>query len=189
MVLKIVSADIAHKSDVGGVMLDLADEAAVRLAHTRIRDRVARALPDARIDGVLVAAMIPAGVETVLGVVRDPLFGPIVMVGLGGIFVELLRDVVFRPAPFAVADAHEMIDQLRGRALLDGVRGAPPADVDALAEALALLSLFAAANADTIASIDINPFVVLARGQGAIALDALIETVPNGLHRQESRAA
>ena len=186
VVLKIVSADIAHKSDVGGVVLNLADEAAVRLAYTRIRESVARALPEALIDGVLVAAMIPAGVETVLGVVRDPLFGPIVMVGLGGIFVELLRDIVFRPAPISAADAHEMINRLRGRALLDGIRGAPPADRDALAEAISCLSRFAAANADTVASIDINPLLVLARGQGAIALDALIETAPAAQHPLES---
>ena len=185
VVLKIVSADIAHKSDIGGVVLGLADEAAVRLAYERIRESVARALPEARIDGVLVAAMIPAGVETVLGVVRDPLFGPMVMVGLGGIFVELLRDVVFKPAPFAIADAHAMIDELRGRALLDGIRGAPPADINALAEAIAFLSQFAAANADTVASIDINPLLVLARGQGAIALDALIETTPEAQHQLE----
>ena len=130
--------------------------------------------------------MIPAGVETVLGVVRDPLFGPIVMVGLGGIFVELLRDIVFRPAPISAADAHEMINRLRGRALLDGIRGAPPADIDALAEAISCLSRFAAANADTVASIDINPLLVLARGQGAIALDALIETAPAAQHPLES---
>lgn len=186
VVLKIVSADIAHKSDIGGVVLNLVDEAAVRLAFERIRENVARALPEARIEGVLVAAMIPAGVETILGVVRDPLFGPIVMVGLGGIFVELLRDIVFRPAPISVADAQEMINRLRGRALLDGIRGAPPADIDALAEAISCLSRFAAANADTVASIDINPLLVLARGQGAIALDALIETAPAAQHPLES---
>jgi hypothetical protein len=130
--------------------------------------------------------MLPPGVETVLGVVRDPLFGAVVMVGLGGIFVELLRDVVFKPAPFAIADAHAMINELRGRALLDGIRGAPPADIDALAEAISCLSRFAAANADTVASIDINPFLVLAQGQGAIALDALIETAPAAQHQLES---
>ncbi|EZP79329.1 Acetyl-CoA synthetase (ADP-forming) [Novosphingobium resinovorum] len=177
VVLKIVSPDIAHKSDVGGVMLNLADDAAVRDGYTAIIERVSSALPNARIDGVLVAAMIPRGLETVLGVVKDPIFGPVVMFGLGGIFVEVLRDVVFRPAPFGVEEAREMIAQVRGRAMFEGVRGAPPADVDALADALSKLSLFAAANVDTIASVDINPFLVLPSGEGAIAVDAFIETV------------
>ena len=189
VVLKIVSPDIAHKSDMGGVLLDLKDEAAVRSGYADIRERVARAAPDARIEGVLVAAMVPAGVETVLGVVRDPLFGPVVMFGLGGIFVEVLRDVVFKPAPFGVEDARDMIDRVRGSALLNGVRGSPPADIDALAEALSRLSLFAAANAATIASIDINPFVVLPQGQGAIAVDAFIETVAADGAERESRGA
>ena len=188
VVLKIVSPDITHKSDVGGVMLNLTDDDAVRTGYAAIRDRIAWAVPDAKIDGVLVAAMIPAGVETVLGVVRDPLFGPVVMFGLGGIFVEVLRDVVFMPAPFDVDDARDMIDQVKGSALLHGVRGSLPADVDALADALSKLSLFAAANADAIASIDINPFLVLPAGQGAIAVDAFIETVAASMD-QESRAA
>ncbi|MDB5575541.1 MAG: CoA-binding domain protein [Bradyrhizobium sp.] len=189
VVLKIVSPDIAHKSDVGGVVLNLTDEAAVRSGYDDIRDRVVHAVPGARIDGVLVAAMVPAGVETVLGVVRDPLFGPVVMFGLGGIFVEVLRDVVFRPAPFDVVDAREMIDQVRGSALLYGIRGSAPADFDALALALSQLSLFAAANADTIASIDINPFLVLPMGEGAIAVDAFIETVAISTEHAESRVA
>ena len=189
VVLKIVSPDIAHKSDVGGVMLDLKDATAVRSGYAEIRDRVAIGVPGASIDGVLVAEMVPAGVETVLGVVRDPLFGPVVMFGLGGIFVEVLRDVVFKPAPFGVEDARDMIDQVRGSALLHGVRGSPPADIDALAEALSNLSLFAAANAATIASIDINPFLVLPHGQGAIAVDAFIETVAANAAVHESCAA
>ena len=189
VVLKIVSPDIAHKSDVGGVQLNLRDEAAVRMGYAEMRDCVSKALPQARIDGVLVAAMVPAGVETVLGVVRDPLFGPVVMFGLGGIFVEVLRDVVFKPAPFSAEEARAMVDQVRGSALLQGFRGAPPADIDALAEALSCLSLFAAANADTITAIDINPFLVLAQGQGAIALDAFITTVAADAAVETSRAA
>ena len=189
VVLKIVSPDIVHKSDVGGVILNLADEASVAAAYAELMDRVAQAVPGARIDGALVAAMAPAGVETVLGVVRDPIFGPVVMFGLGGVFVEVLRDVVFTPAPFDVEEARAMIDLVRGRALLDGVRGSPPADIDALAHALSRLSLFAAANADTIASIDINPFVVLPQGQGAIAVDAFVETVARDAALPASRAA
>jgi hypothetical protein len=121
--------------------------------------------------------MVPPGVETVIGVVRDPSFGPIVMFGLGGVFVEVLRDVVFKPAPFGVAEARALIGEIRGSAIFEGVRGAAPADVEALARALSAVSLFAAANAEAISSIDINPFVVLPVGQGAIAVDAYIETV------------
>lgn len=187
--LKIVSPDIAHKSEVGGVRLNLRDEAAVRSCYKDIRDCVACAVPGATIDGILVAEMVPAGVETVLGVVRDPLFGPVVMFGLGGIFVEVLRDVVFKPAPFDIDDAREMIDHVRGSALLHGVRGSQPADIDALAKALSQLSLFAASNAETIASIDINPFLVLPKGQGAIAVDAFIETVTDTTIQQVGRAA
>ena len=189
VVLKIISPDIVHKSDVGGVTLSLSDEASVAAAYAELMDRVARAAPGARIDGILVAAMAPAGVETVLGVIRDPIFGPVVMFGLGGVFVEVLRDVVFTPAPFDVEKARAMIDRVRGRTLLDGVRGSSPADIDALAHALSRLSLFAAANAETIASIDINPFVVLTQGRGAIAVDAFIETVAEDTAIPASRAA
>jgi acetate---CoA ligase (ADP-forming) len=111
------------------------------------------------------------------------------MFGLGGVFVEVLRDVVFKPAPFDIDDARDMIDQVKGSALLHGVRGAPPADIEALAQALSTLSLFAAANADTIASVDINPFLVLPEGQGAIAVDAFIETVAAPNDRQLGLAA
>ena len=118
--------------------------------------------------------MIAGGVETILGVKRDPAFGPVVVFGLGGIFVEVLGDVTQRLAPFGVAEAHEMIREVKGFALLDGARGAAPADVDALAEALSRLSVLAHANADRIESIDINPFLVLPKGEGAFAVDALI---------------
>jgi len=105
-------------------------------------------------------------------VVRDPVFGPVVMFGIGGVFVEVLKDVTFRVAPFGADEARRMIDGIRGRAMLDGVRGAPPSDIDALADALSKLSVFAAANAETVESIDVNPFIVLPKG--AVAVDALI---------------
>ena len=116
--------------------------------------------------------MVSDGVETIMGVVSDPVFGPAVMFGLGGVFVEVLKDVTFRLAPFGMDEARRMIDEIQGRAMLDGVRGAPPADIDALADALARLSVFAAENADVIETIDINPFLVLS--DGAVAVDALI---------------
>jgi acetate---CoA ligase (ADP-forming) len=118
--------------------------------------------------------MISGGVETVLGVNRDPVFGPVVMFGLGGIFVEALGDVVFRAAPFGRDEALRMIRGIRSFRILEGVRGRPPADIDALAAALARLSAVAAAHADTIETIDVNPFLVRPKGQGAAALDALV---------------
>ena len=116
--------------------------------------------------------MSSVGVETVMGVIDDPVFGPAVMFGLGGVFVEVLKDVTFRLAPFGVDEAHRMIDEIQGRTMLDGMRGQPPADIDALAQALAALSVFAHANTGQIESIDVNPFIVMPKG--AVAVDALI---------------
>jgi acetate---CoA ligase (ADP-forming) len=174
VVLKIVSADIQHKSDIGGVKLNLQSVDEVRAGYQTIMAAVGQHAGDAAIDGVLVAPMISGGVETIMGVHRDPVFGPVVLFGLGGIFVEVLKDVTFRIAPFGLDEAHRMIDEVRGRALLDGVRGQPAADVDALALGLCQLSVYAAAHADVIESIDINPFLVMAKGEGAVAVDALI---------------
>ena len=181
VVLKIASPDIAHKTEIGGVLLGLGDAEAVAQGFDTLAARAREHRPDARIDGVLVAPMLAGGVETIIGVQRDPVFGPVVMFGLGGVFVEVLKDVTFRLARFEVAVARAIIREIKGAALLDGARGAPPSDIDALATALSRVSCFAAAHADGIASIDINPFLVLPRGQGAVALDALI--VPRGLDR------
>lgn len=175
VVMKIVSPDIVHKTDVGGVRLGLGSADEVRAAYDQMMTTVAAAAPKAKLEGVLLAPMISGGVETIMGVHVDPIFGPAVMFGLGGVFVEVLKDVTFRVAPFDAAEARRMIDGIRGRAMLDGVRGAPPADIDALAEALAAMSRFAAAHRDRLASVDVNPFVVLPAGQGAMALDAVIE--------------
>ncbi len=170
--LKIASPDILHKTEIGGVLLNVEGDAAVADGARTLLRRAAERKPEARIDGVLVSEMAAGGVETVLGAVCDPVFGPAVMFGLGGVFVEALKDVSFRLAPFGVDEAHRMIGEIRGRAVLDGVRGAPPADLHALADALARLSVFAAANAGRIESVDINPFVALP--EGGTAADALI---------------
>jgi acyl-CoA synthetase (NDP forming) len=172
VVAKIVSPDILHKTDIGGVQLNLADQAAVGAAFDAIMAAATTAQPAARLDGVMIAPMVKGGVECIIGVHRDPVFGPTVLVGLGGVLVEVLKDVSFRVAPFGTDEAHRMIRELRGYKLLEGVRGAPPADVDALADALSRLSAFAHANADTVESIDINPLLV--RQKGAVALDAVI---------------
>jgi len=176
VVLKIVSADILHKSDIGGVALNVGDEAAVAAAFDRCMEAATQNAPAALVDGVMVAPMVAAdGVETILGVHLDPVFGPVVMFGLGGVLVEVLRDVAFRRAPFGIEEAHAMIAETMAAEILSGVRGAAPADIDALAQALSDLSRFAAAHADVLESIDVNPFVVGERGQGALALDAVVQ--------------
>ncbi len=139
---------------------------------TRVRQRV----PNAKLEGVIVSPMVRGGTEMILGVQNDAVFGPVVMLGLGGIFVEVLRDVTFRIAPFGVEEAHRMIAELRGAAILKGARGQPPADTDALAKAVSNLSLFAAAHKDRLRSVDVNPLLVRAKGEGVAALDALIIT-------------
>ncbi|WP_438859504.1 acetate--CoA ligase family protein [Achromobacter spanius] len=174
VVLKVVSPDILHKSDVGGVKLNLSGEDAVRHGHAAILDSVRTHCPTARIDGVLVAPMAPKGVECIVGVHSDPVFGPVVMFGLGGVFVEVLKDVSFRLAPFDHAQALSMIREIKGYALLQGARGAPPCDIHALADALVALSRFADARREDFSSVEINPLLALPDGQGVLALDAVL---------------
>lgn len=173
-VMKIVAAEILHKTEIGGVMLNINSAEAAADAFDTLMQRARTAYPELAQLAVLITPMSKAGVETVLGIVNDPLFGPAIMFGLGGVLVEVLHDISFRLAPFDETEAHQMIDEIHGRAILDGVRGAQAADINALASALSRLSLFAAENADKIASVDINPFVIFP--QGAVALDALILT-------------
>ena len=174
--VKVASPDIAHKSDIGGVALDLDTPEDVMEAFTAVTDKARAACPHAHIDGVLVSPMVRGGVEMILGVQHDPTFGPVVMCGLGGVFVEILADVSFRPAPFDAAEAHRMLRELHGFPLLAGARGRPKGDLDALAEALAALSRFAAAHAGRLDSAELNPVVVRPAGHGVVALDALIVT-------------
>lgn len=173
VVLKISSPDILHKTEVGGVAIGIADADAAAAAFAAMTARVAAARPQARIDGVLVSPMIGDGVECIMGVSVDPAFGPVVLFGLGGIFVEVLKDVTLRVAPFSAAEAAEMIREVKGFPLLDGARGKPKADVAALADALSRLSVFAAANAGRIDSVDVNPILVRPAGLGVVAVDAL----------------
>lgn len=173
VVMKILSPDILHKSDIGAVKLNLNDAAAVRTAYAQILDAAVQHAPDAKISGILVAKQLSGGVECLMGINRDPAFGPMAVFGLGGIFVELLNDVAVRECPFDTAAAHEMISSIRGAAILQGARGQAPVDMDALAEMLSRLSIFAAGAGDRLTSVDLNP--VLALPQGAYALDAVIE--------------
>ena len=172
VVLKVASPNIPHKTEIGGVLLNLTTKEEVEEGYKKLITSVQSNAPRAKIDGIIVAEMISGGIETVLGVTNDPVFGPTVMFGLGGVFVEVLKDVAFRVAPFGTEEARRMIDEIRGRAVLDGARGAPPADIEALANAISTLSIFAVENSDNIQTIDINPFIVLPKG--AVAVDALI---------------
>ncbi|MDQ0027241.1 acyl-CoA synthetase (NDP forming) [Variovorax paradoxus] len=174
LVLKIVSPDIAHKTEVGGVFVGVRSEAQLREEYANLLSRVAQKAPEARIAGVLVAQMVQGGVELILGTKKDPMFGPMVMVGLGGIFAEIFKDVALQPAPVDEAQATAMLQSLRAFALLDGARGRPKADVPAAAKAIAALSRFAMRHADSVSEIDINPLMVLDLGRGAHALDALL---------------
>lgn len=182
VVLKVVSPDIVHKSDVGGVRLGLSGDDAVRAAHAAILAAVRGHRPDARIDGVLVTPMANPGVECIAGVHCDPIFGPVVMFGLGGVFVEVLKDVSFRLAPFGREQALSMIREIKGYALLQGARGAPACDIDALADALVSLSRFAHARRRDFTAIDINPMLALPQGQGVLALDAVLIPATTRVH-------
>lgn len=179
VVMKIVSADIAHKTEVGGVALDLGHADAVREAHARMLASVARRAPEARLDGVLLAPMLRGGTELIAGVSRDPVFGPVIMVGMGGIYAELLRDVAVQVAPVSVEQALHMIRSLRLFPLLDGARGQAPADIEAAARTVARLSEFACRHQDQVSEIDLNPILVRPRGQGVAILDALMLAAPN----------
>ncbi len=181
--LKLVSPDVLHKSEIGGVTLGLADARAVRSAYDEIIAAAAHHAPGARVSGVLVTPMVTGGVECVIGITRDPVFGPVAMVGLGGVFVEVLRDVALRLCPFDEAAAEEMIRSLKGFPLLDGVRGRPKMDVGALAAALSRLSRFAAAAGPRLSGIEVNPLMVLPEGRGALALDAVITLEPHDAAR------
>ena len=173
--LKIQSADIPHKTEAGGVRLGLTSEAEVEAAYASIIDAARRHAPNAPIDGVLVQEMVKGGVEVILGVSNDPLFGPAVMFGLGGIFTEVLKDVAFRIAPVKRSEALAMIREVKGYPLLAGARGRPVCDEDALADALCRLSALAVDLQEHLAELDINPLFVFPAGQGVKAGDALIK--------------
>lgn len=194
VVLKIASPDILHKTDVGGVKVGLETPSDVRDAFDLITYRAHRYLPDARLWGCLVQKMAPPGIEVLLGMNRDPQFGPLVTVGLGGIFVEILKDVAFRVAPFARGEAEQMLTEVRARAVLDGVRGKPPADKPALVEALLRISQLVSEFPE-ISELDINPFIAYEVGSGGIAIDMRLVLASNdhpkehaiaGLRRSEA---
>jgi acyl-CoA synthetase (NDP forming) len=171
VVLKIASADIPHKTEVGGVALRVQGDAMVRAEYAAMLQRVRAARPDARIDGVIVSPMRSAGTELFVGTMKDPQWGPAIAVGLGGIFVEVLKDTSIRLLPVSEADALEMIEELRGKSLLDGFRGAPPVDRTALARTIVAIGNAALALGSDLVSLEVNP--VLANADRIEAIDGL----------------
>jgi len=175
--IKVQSPDISHKTEAKAVRLKIASDAELAAAYDEIVKNAKAYRSDARIEGVLVQEMVGEGVEAILGVTNDPLFGPAVMFGLGGIFAEVLKDVSFRLAPVTPSVAREMVQEIAGYKVLAGARGKPPADVDALVDAIVRLSALAVDLKDHVAELDINPLFVFAKGKGVKAADALIKPV------------
>ncbi len=176
--MKIQSPQIAHKSEVGGVEVNIADRDAAGAAYDLLIANARRHRPDAQIEGVLVSPMARRGVEIIVGTLRDGTFGPMVMVGLGGIATELFKDVVYRPAPVSRAGAAAMIAALVSAPLLDGFRGAAKADIAALATLVAQVSQLAAGLKDSVSEIELNPVIVHPAGQGLTIVDALLVRAP-----------
>ncbi|WOA33040.1 acetate--CoA ligase family protein [Alloalcanivorax xenomutans] len=185
VVMKIASADIVHKSEIGGVLLNVADADSVREGFQTLLGNAERHVPEAKLDGVLVARQIVGGVECFMGIQRDPQFGPVAVFGLGGIFVEVLKDVAFRRCPFDREEARDLILSIKGAPLLQGARGRAPVDLDALSQVLANLSRFAVGAGERLDSIDINPVFAMPEGQGAFAADALIQLKTDQLNEQK----
>ncbi|MBI3744692.1 MAG: acetate--CoA ligase family protein [Chloroflexi bacterium] len=171
VVLKIVSPDIVHKSDIGGVKLGLADDAAVGKAFDEVMAAAKKASPSANIHGVSVQPMAKAGTEVIIGMSKDPQFGPVMMFGLGGILVEVLKDVAFRVVPLTARDASQMVHDIKAYKVLEGYRGQDPADVASLEKAILSVSAFVEKHPE-IKELDLNP--VFAYKKGIAAVDARI---------------
>jgi acetyl-CoA synthetase (ADP-forming) len=174
VVLKIVSPDVLHKSDVGGVAVGLKDVGEVKEAYKRIQRNVKQRVPKAKIVGMLVQEMAPASTEVIVGATKDPQFGPALMFGLGGIFVEVLKDVTFRIAPITGDEAREMISEVKAYPLLKGYRNTPPADVDAIAKILLNTSKLVMEHQE-IKELDLNPILVYEKGAKTVDARILLE--------------
>jgi acetyltransferase len=173
VVMKVMSDDIIHKFDVKGVVLNIKNEAEAKDAYTSIMNNVSKLVPDARIKGIFVTKMIPAGEEVIIGLKRDPSFGPTIMFGLGGIFVEIFKDVSFRIAPVDAQSAETMIDDIKMSQILKGARGRKPRDLETLKLCIQRISRLAI-DCPEIQELDINPLIVLEKGKGAFVADAKI---------------
>ena len=176
--VKLVSTDILHKTELGGVKLELTSAAQVEDAVRAMQASITQLRPDAKIDGFFVSQMVTNGVETILGVHRDPAFGPVLTFGLGGVLVELLQDTVCALVPIGIDHARAMIGRIKTAPLLTGYRGGPMHDVEALASAIVGVSTFAARHRSRLRSLEINPLRVMPGSGGVLALDAVIEMDP-----------
>lgn len=174
LVMKVESADILHKSDVGGVKLNICGPEAAEKAYEEIMESVTAKRPDAHINGILTVPMLDAGVEIIIGVNNDPQFGPMIMVGMGGVFVEVFKDVALYPAPLKEEEALEMLKSLKSFKLLNGYRGTEKCDIKALCQTIVAISNYAQANKDVLKELDINPLFVYPKGKGVGVADALI---------------
>jgi acyl-CoA synthetase (NDP forming) len=174
IVLKIVSPDIIHKSDAGGVVVDLKTAKDVRNAYKQILENIKRHKADAEIVGVLVQEMAPSSTEVIIGAIKDPQFGPALMFGLGGIFVEVLKDVTFRVAPITVDEAREMITEVKAYPLLKGYRNQPPADIEAIVQILLNTSRLVMEHQE-IKELDLNPIMVYEKGAKTVDARIILE--------------
>jgi len=161
--MKIASPDIIHKTDAGGVKINIKDEKEAKLAYQEIISKAKKYNKKARISGVIVYTMVPQGTEIIIGMMKDPHFGPVIMFGLGGIFVEILKDISFRVLPIEERDAREMIAEIKGYEILKGARGNPPRDIQVIKEVLMKVSKLTTENPE-INEIDLNPVFVFEKG-------------------------
>ena len=171
-VVKMVSADLPHKTEVGAIRVGLADIEALQQAITGMKASVAQHVPDAKIEGILIQEMRKGVGEVLVGLTRDPLVGPCITVGMGGVMTEIYKDVAVRTAPVSVVTAKAMFEDIKGFALLKGFRGAAMGDIDALAEAVSVISMLG--SNERVSEAEINPLLVLPQGEGVVLLDALI---------------
>jgi acyl-CoA synthetase (NDP forming) len=174
LVMKVDSPDIPHKTEAGVVKLNIGDDESVRTAYDDLLKKAKAYNPNASINGVLVQEMVKGGTEVIIGMKRDPQFGPTLMFGLGGIFVEVMKDVSLRIAPISMIEAMEMIEDTKGARILKGIRGGMPADIKALCETLVKAGQMAIDKKESIMELDLNPVIVLPQGQGVKVVDALI---------------
>ncbi len=170
--LKIQSAQITHKTEAGGIKLNVVSDAEVRAGFEEVISNAKKYMPEAKIQGVLVQEMLKDGVEVIIGTTKDPVFGHVIMFGLGGIFVEALKDVSFRIAPLSRVDAQELVSEIKGYSVLTGIRGKPPVDMDTLVDVILRVSRLVTDHRDAIKELDINPLMLFANG--AKVADALI---------------
>jgi len=186
--MKVASPDISHKTDVGGVALNLDSSRSLRAAWSAMERSLSAKAPDARIEGFEIEKMIEGGKEVLLGIQRDPGFGPIIVFGMGGIYVEVLRDVTFRLAPLRELSARHMVASVRAFPLLTGVRGEPPGDLEALYEAIERISQLAVERPE-VSELDVNPLIVRGAGHGVCAVDARVVLAPSSRSAPDVSAA